>query len=369
MLGGASDARIATPDHALYRLRGFFTRRFHGRTIPEQYEEHTRSRVGCARTRGRERGVGTTYPPLNAELLDLYFQDYVDRKFLPQPARRRRSDVPRTKDQGPRTRTKDQERNVSPFSNRCCETHFDDDRLAISRMDLVQQGSEHSIISELTSWQHGSGTGLFHYTARHQRSATRPFAGSRGQDQAVRQDVLNVAETTAAICDPCVHRELTRFRDRIGVSGGHLRELEIYGLQEDRRFREHMPLCYGTWRDDEDRSWGLLLERLDGMALMDAADDASAWTDGHIATAIDGMAELHAAWLGRDDELVDARLDRTCPDERQRHRDGAALGRAGQPCGADVRHVGRRAVGANARAAREHDSRTGGRRSRRSRGR
>ena len=65
-----------------------------------------------------------------------------------------------------------------------------------------------------------------------------------------------------------------------------------------------MPLCYGTWRDEEDRSWGLLLERLDGMALMDAADDASAWTDGHIATAIDGMAELHAAWLGRDDDLV-----------------------------------------------------------------
>ncbi len=28
---------FATPDHALYRLRSFFTRRFHGRTIPEQY--------------------------------------------------------------------------------------------------------------------------------------------------------------------------------------------------------------------------------------------------------------------------------------------------------------------------------------------
>ena len=27
---------FATPDHALYRLRSFFTRRFHGRTIPEQ---------------------------------------------------------------------------------------------------------------------------------------------------------------------------------------------------------------------------------------------------------------------------------------------------------------------------------------------
>ncbi len=221
-------------------------------------------------------------------------------------------------------------------------------------MDLVQQGSEHSIISELTSWQHGCRTGLFHY-----RLDIRGALRVRSLDLVAKikpsdQDVLDVAETTAAICDPCVHRELTRFRDGVGIRGGHLRELEIYGLQEDRRFREHMPLCYGTWRDEENRSWGLLLERLDGMALMDAADDASAWTDGHIATAIDGMAELHAVWLGREDDLVTRGWIGHVPTSVST-TEMAPLWAALANHAAPMFATWAERVGANARAAREHD--------------
>ena len=64
-----------------------------------------------------------------------------------------------------------------------------------------------------------------------------------------------------------------------------------------------MPLCYGTWRDQSNESWGMLLERLQDMAVMDASDDVSAWTHEHMASAIDGIADVHATWLGREREL------------------------------------------------------------------
>lgn len=36
---------------------------------------------------------------------------------------------------------------------------------------------------------------------------------------------------------------------------------------------------------------------------MDSADDVSGWTPDHIFAALDGIAELHSIWLGREDEL------------------------------------------------------------------
>jgi hydroxymethylglutaryl-CoA reductase (NADPH) len=65
-----------------------------------------------------------------------------------------------------------------------------------------------------------------------------------------------------------------------------------------------MPVCYGTWRDDEKREWGLALARLDEAALLDSSDEPGAWSPSHIDTAIAGLADLHAAWYGRDAELL-----------------------------------------------------------------
>jgi hypothetical protein len=107
----------------------------------------------------------------------------------------------------------------------------------------------------------------------------------------------------AAVVDPALADALTAFRDRIGIRAGCVRELEVYGLQSDPRFRHHMPACYGTWRDESSATSGLVLEYLVDAALIDATDDVSGWSNPHVAAAIDGIAQMHGAWLGRERQL------------------------------------------------------------------
>jgi hydroxymethylglutaryl-CoA reductase (NADPH) len=111
-----------------------------------------------------------------------------------------------------------------------------------------------------------------------------------------------VADATAAMCDAAVSRALGPVRDRIGVAGSHLREVAIYA-QADARLRRHMPVCYATWSLDAETSWGVVLERLCDMEIMNAADSVAPWHDEAVAAAIDGLAAIHAVWLGRHAEL------------------------------------------------------------------
>ena len=162
---------------------------------------------------------------------------------------------------------------------------------------------EHSIIGELTSWRHKRRTGLFEYMVtlvrRHRREKLALIVKAKPADC----EVIEVAETVGGICDPALGRALAEYGDRLPIRGGHLRELAIYE-EAGALTRSHMPACYGTWRDDEKREWGLALARLDEAALLDSSDEPGAWSPPHIDTAIAGLANIHAAWYGRDAELL-----------------------------------------------------------------
>jgi thioester reductase-like protein len=290
------DRGARTAENALYPLRGFFTRRIHGRTAPELYEESGHGRIECRRTRGHERLAGLDYPPLNADRLDSYLADFVRRGFLTPPAKSRRLSVDTT----PRTMTPDS------ITDRCeslLRRHFLDDRLAVVGADLIHRGSEHSIISEMTSWKRGQQTGLFHYRLSLERSAGVESLEVMAKIKPPDEDALEVAETTAAIVDANLYRQITAFRDGLGVRGGHIRELAIYRQHVDDAIGRHLPRCYGAWADEKRQQWGLLLEHLHDMALMDA-QSCAAWTPRFRQAAIDGLAAIHATWLGKESELA-----------------------------------------------------------------
>jgi thioester reductase-like protein len=293
-----------TSEHALTRLRGFFTRRISGLTVPEHFEERHHNPVGCTTTRTRERALGLRYPPLDAERLDSFFQDYIRRGFLEPPEAAGRGHVSPGASHASHPAPKAAARTgLVELFEPMLQAHFADEQLRVTRADVVARGSDHSIISELTSWRQRQRAGLFHYSLHLATSG-----GTRRLDAIAKlkpsdENVLEVAETTAAICDARIERELAAVRDRIGIRGGHVREIEIYRAATDSRFARHLPGCYGTWRHDAENRWGLLLEKLDDMALMDAVDAIDAWSDGHVATAVDGLAALHACWLGREREL------------------------------------------------------------------
>jgi len=116
------------------------------------------------------------------------------------------------------------------------------------------------------------------------------------------QEVLLMATRLATMCGPRLATSYSRYRQQTGIAGSHLRELEVY-RQTDPRFVRHVPVVHQLFRDDAREAYVLVLERLDGLELMDSADDPSGWRPEHLEAAVRGIAEVHAIWYGREAEL------------------------------------------------------------------
>ncbi|MBK5295819.1 MAG: thioester reductase domain-containing protein [Vicinamibacteria bacterium] len=279
--------------HPLHGLRSFFLRPVAGRTAPEHLESHNRSRVDCSRARRLEADCDVTYPALDAELFDRYFQHYIRRGHLPEPPRpavaTARTPVAATWD-------------TPEYFEHVLREHFGDQAIRVTSLQRLDRGSEHSVIGEMTSWRRKCRTGLFDYRVGYQAGPAMRELDVVVKVKPADDDVLEVAEATAAMCDDGVSRALGAVRDQIGVAGSHLREVEIYA-HADARLRRHMPVCYATWRHDTESSWGVVLERLRDMEIMNAADSVAPWHDEAIAAASEGLAAIHAVWLGRHTEL------------------------------------------------------------------
>jgi thioester reductase-like protein len=288
-----------SPHHALHRLRGFFLRRSGGGvTVPELYQQSARSAVAGDLTQKATAAVGLTYPRLDAELFDRYFAGYLEREFLPPPRVERRS----RRSAPPRVACYENPR----FLERLLREHYADQSVCVEQMALTPFGNDHSIISELTSWQRQQPTGLFTCRLTLQRSGA---IGRREIELVIKakpsdRDALDVGATVASVCDSQLADAFRTYRGRIGLTGGHLREIAIY-QQSDERLRRHLPRCFGTWCNDENAEWGMALEHLREVVLMDEVNP-EAWSPRHIDAVMAGLNDIHSVWYGREQELSGA---------------------------------------------------------------
>ena len=289
----AEDARSA--DHALHRLRGFFLKRWSGgATVPELYQVDRSSAPESGQTRAIVSEAGLDCQRLDAASLERCFDDYVAAGFLPPPQRAGWS-------AGDRRRGASAHDHAAIFQP-MLRRHFADDSLRVTGVRLCARGSEHSVIGELSSWRHRGRTGLFHYRLTFARHGTEHTLDVVTKVKPEDREVVDVAEAVAATGGAQLAQALGAHRDRIGLRGTHVRELALYE-EGDERLRRHMPVCFGTWRDEPHQEWGLVLERLDGEVLIDATDDPAAWTPAHVDAALTGLADIHAVWFGREDDL------------------------------------------------------------------
>ena len=284
----------ASPDHALHRLRGFFLRRWSdGATVPELYQEARGSAPQSGRTQALVSEAGLDFRRLDAALLERYFDQYVAAGFLPPPRRGHWSAA-----NAPAVATEPDRARYEPLLRR----RLADDSVVVTGVTLCARGSEHSIIGELSGWRHRGRTGLFHH-----RLDLVGQGGARSLDVVTKvkpadRELIEIAQAVADVGDVRLGRALRRHRDRIGLRGAHLRELALYA-EPDERLRRHTPVCYGMWRNDAREEWGLVLERLDGEVLIDATEDPAVWSRARVGAALDGLAEIHAVWFGREDDL------------------------------------------------------------------
>jgi hypothetical protein len=232
-------------------------------------------------------GASWSAPPLDAALLDTYFQAFIDAGDIPRPA-------PSTT---PPSRAGSLTLDAAFFSRVT--------GLGVTAAHRLGSGSDHSIVSELAGWRSGRATGLFRF-----RLEIATAAGRRCRDVVAKlkprdADVIETGQALAAMCDPPVGVQYARWRDRLGMTGAHERELAIY-RQTDSRFVTHAPEVLATLCDPAQETWLVVLEQISDAALMDSVERPHAWTPPRLAVAIDGLADLHAIWLGRDHELAAA---------------------------------------------------------------
>jgi hydroxymethylglutaryl-CoA reductase (NADPH) len=157
----------------------------------------------------------------------------------------------------------------------------------------VERLGEHGITTELTSWRHSPGLGLFRYELRHEGGVLPVVVKVKPSDD----EVIDLAASVAHQCDPVLGRAFARFSRQLGITGSHIREMEIYG-QRDPRFLRHVPVCLAAHRDDAAASWILVLEDLESLDLMDSADKEGAWGREQLEAAVRGIAQLHAIGYG-----------------------------------------------------------------------
>ncbi|MCC2637949.1 MAG: peedicted hydroxymethylglutaryl-CoA reductase, partial [Moraxellaceae bacterium] len=169
---------------------------------------------------------------------------------------------------------------------------------AIEPLRFESKGS--SIITELTSHKINKLVGHFPFRLHTvEGEALAVMAKVKPLDA----EVIITFGGMASLCDPRLAKEFKNFREQLGFRGCHVRELAVMS-QRDPRFVRHSPLVYGVLQDDEREAYVVVEELLQGLELMDSADDTSSWMREHVEAAIRGIAEVHSIWYGREEELI-----------------------------------------------------------------
>jgi hydroxymethylglutaryl-CoA reductase (NADPH) len=120
-----------------------------------------------------------------------------------------------------------------------------------------------------------------------------------------REVIIEVGKI-AALCGGEVAEHYLRWREWTGFKDTHTRELAVYRNADDS-LRRVMPEVYGLLEDPQREAYVILLEHLGpDVILKNSASALPEWEPHHVEAAIDGIAAVHAAWLGREAELTAA---------------------------------------------------------------
>ena len=298
-------------DNPLHSLRSFFLHPIASEehlTLPELFEEARRTQVSDTRTREALAMLGHSPPALSTDLLARYFDDYERAGLVP----RMRSASGRSKD-GPQHPSLE---NVRPQLEASIAEWLNDSSITIERVALRPVKTNDSIVAELTSWRGDTRAGLFHadvtISARDGHRTLTLFVKSKPADS----QVIEVAESVAALASPALGETVARFRDHLGFTRSHVREVALYA-DSDARIRRFMPRVFATESNDDGRQWLVVMESVSD-TISTGASIESSWSGDAIDAAIVGLARIHAMGFARREELARASWQAPRRDARLR---------------------------------------------------
>jgi acyl carrier protein len=278
----------------LHPLRAFFARTIPAEanlTLPELLEEARRSKVNDMRTREMLASIGHSSMPLTTHVLSRYFDDFERVRLIPRIAGR-----PRTQCGEVEPPSLDAVRHQIEH----CFAETEGGATRIESIELHRIDTDESIIAELTAWRGGTQSGLYRAKVVFEgkgRRSVQLFVKSKPVDS----DVIDVAEAVAALASPALAETVSRFRDDLGFTRAHHREIALYA-DADHRLRRHTPRVFATQSDDASRQWLVVLESFTA-ANVQTVSTSRQGTNDEIDSVIDGLARIHAVGFDRRAEL------------------------------------------------------------------
>nr|WP_298141811.1 phosphotransferase [uncultured Pseudomonas sp.] len=167
---------------------------------------------------------------------------------------------------------------------------------AVAPLQFDNRGS--SIITELTAHKVSKLLGHLPFLLRTYDGDVRVMVKIKPLDA----EVIIMLNGIASLCDARLARAFNQYREQLGFKGCHVRELAVMS-QRDPRFTRNAPRVYGVVEDQGREAYVIIEELLEGLELMDSADDTSGWSQAHLEAAIRGIAEVHSIWYGREEQL------------------------------------------------------------------
>jgi len=173
-----------------------------------------------------------------------------------------------------------------------------DPQAVVERIETFELSTASSILGELTTRKLKKLVGLEPVRLIHRGGAVDVVVKAK----ALAEETMLMMDSMVLLCDARAWATWIRTKEQTQFVGTHLREIEVC-RQTDPRFVRHAPAVHHTVVDPTREAYVLVLERLEDVVLMDSADDCRGWTSRAIEAALDGIAEVHAIWLGREAEL------------------------------------------------------------------
>lgn len=166
----------------------------------------------------------------------------------------------------------------------------------------IPTGSDdkHSLLTTLSSQHSNRLMGLFPVTLTNTARQDIPVMLKL---KPLDQDIFTMMRFLAEKCSPALLQAISDSTHLIEFFNTHSREVAVMN-QQDPRLTRYMPTIYGVIRDDKTRTYALVEEQLRDLVLMDSTNDIDLWQSCHIETAIAGIAEIHAVWLGQEGALL-----------------------------------------------------------------
>ena len=163
-----------------------------------------------------------------------------------------------------------------------------------------------SIITELTARNINKTVGLFPFRLVYTNDKDTEkiyFKDIMLKVKPLGSEVVLMLNTMASMCESTLASQFNKFKEQIGFSDTHHKELALYNKFSKTKQKKYFPKFYGSYENKEREIYICAMELMQDMELMNSAADVTHWNKDKIKIAIDGLADIQSIHYDNVDSI------------------------------------------------------------------